>query len=118
MGRRSKYPEAFRQRAAQLVLDSRRSVREVADESGVHHETLRNGVAGDCRQRADGPAALSADERMELARLWCKVAELGLERDLEEGRSLLRSGDGPVSRGLVCMLITAEKTSYGVRRLC
>ena len=29
MGRRSKYPEEFRQRAAQLVLDSRRSVREM-----------------------------------------------------------------------------------------
>ena len=56
MGRRSKYPEEFRQRAAQLVLDSRHSVREVAGELGVNHETLRNWVAAERRQRADGPA--------------------------------------------------------------
>ncbi|SNS09979.1 Transposase [Geodermatophilus pulveris] len=59
MGRRSKYPEEFRQRAAQLVLDSRRSVRDVAGELGVNHETLRNWVAAERRQRAEGPAALS-----------------------------------------------------------
>ncbi len=82
MGRRSKYPEDFRQRAAQLVLDSHRSVREVAGELGVNHETLRNWVAAERRLRADGPAALSADERMELARLRRKVAELELEREI------------------------------------
>ena len=63
MGRRSRYPEECRQRAAQLVLDSRRSVREVAAELRVNHETLRNWVAAERRQRAEGPAALSADER-------------------------------------------------------
>jgi transposase len=62
VGRRSKYPEEFRQRAAQLVLDSRRSVRDVAGELGINHEALRNWVAVERRQRADGPAALSADE--------------------------------------------------------
>ena len=81
MGRRSKYPEESRQRAAQLVLDSRRSIRE-AGELGINHETLRNWVAAERRQRADGPAALSADERMELARLRRKVAELELEREI------------------------------------
>ena len=45
MGRRSKCPEVFRQRAAQLVLDGRRSVREVAGAVGTNHETLRNWVA-------------------------------------------------------------------------
>src|SRR3712207_8948459 len=75
-------PGDFRQRAAQLVLDSRRSVREVAGELGVNHETLRNWVAAERRQRADGPAALGADERLELARLRRKVAELELEREI------------------------------------
>src|SRR3712207_7914201 len=75
-------PGDFRQRAAQLVLDSRRSVREVAGELGINHETLRNWIAAERRQRADGPAALSADERMELARLRRKVAELELEREI------------------------------------
>jgi transposase len=82
LGRRSKYPEEFRQRAAKLVLDSRRSVRNVAGEVGVSHETLRNWVAAERRQRGDGPAALSADERLELARLRRKVAELELEREI------------------------------------
>ncbi len=82
MGRRSKYPEEFRQRAAQLVLDSRRSVRDVAGELGVNHETLRNWVAAERRARAAGPAALGADERLELARLRRKVAELELEREI------------------------------------
>jgi transposase len=51
VGRRSKYPEEFRQRAAQLVLDSRRSIRDVAAELGVNHETLRNWVAAERRKR-------------------------------------------------------------------
>ncbi len=84
MGRRSEHPEEFRQRAAQLVLDSRRSVRDVASELGVDHETLRNWVAAERRQRADGPAALSADERLGLAQLRRKVAELELEREMLE----------------------------------
>jgi transposase len=82
VGRRSKHPEEFRQRAAQLVLDSRRPVREVAAELGVNHETLRNWVAAERRQRAEGSAALGADERLELARLRRKVAELELEREI------------------------------------
>src|SRR4051812_12508259 len=80
-GRRSKYPKEFRQRAAQLVLDSRRSVREVAGELGINRKTLRNWVAAERRQGAGGPAVLSADERSELARARRKVAELELERE-------------------------------------
>ncbi len=82
MGRRSKYPEEFRQRAAQLVLDSRRSVRDVAGELGVNHETLRNWVGALKRERAAPGGPVSSDERAELAelaRLRCRVAELELE---------------------------------------
>ena len=64
------------------MLDSRRSVRNVAAELGINHEKLRNWVAAERRQRAEGPAALSADERLELARLRRKVAELKLEREI------------------------------------
>ena len=53
-------PEEFRQRAAQLVLDSRRSVRDVGGERGIHHETLRSWVAAERRQRADGTARTRA----------------------------------------------------------
>ena len=39
-------------------------------------------MAAERRQRADGPTALGADERLELARLRRKVAELELEREI------------------------------------
>ena len=77
-----KYPEEARRCAPQLVVDSRRSVRDVAGELGIDHETLRNGVAAERQQRSAGPAALGADERLELARLRRKIAELELEREI------------------------------------
>lgn len=44
MGRKSLYPEEFRLRAAGMVVNSRRSIRDVADEVGVNHETLRHWI--------------------------------------------------------------------------
>jgi transposase-like protein len=66
VGRRSKYPEEFRQRAAPLVLDSRCSVRDVAGKLGLDHETLRNWGAAERQQGADGSTALTVDELFEL----------------------------------------------------
>jgi transposase len=43
---------------------------------------LRNWVNAAKRERVGGPAALTGDERMELARLRRKVAELELEREI------------------------------------
>lgn len=82
MGRVSQYPPEFREQAAALVVDGGRRIREVARELGVNHETLRNWVAKARKDRALGPAALSSEERMELARLRRKVAELELEREI------------------------------------
>ncbi|GAA0910699.1 transposase [Pseudonocardia zijingensis] len=82
MGRRSKYPEEFRRNAAQLALDGGRSIRDVARELGVNHETLRNWVEALRRERRDGPAAVSGEERAELARLRRRVAELELEKEV------------------------------------
>ena len=74
MGRRSKYPEEVRRNAAKLALDGGRSLREVARELGVNHETLRNWVEALRRERRDGPAAVGGEERAELARLRRRVA--------------------------------------------
>jgi transposase len=82
MGRRSKYPEEFRRNAAKLALDGGRSIRDVARELGVNHETLRNWVESLRRERRDGPAAVSGEERAELARLRRRVAELELEKEV------------------------------------
>lgn len=82
MGRVSKYPPEFRDQAVALVLDGNRGVRDVARELGVNHETLRNWVTKARRDRAAGPAALNSDERLELARLRRKVAELEVEKEI------------------------------------
>jgi transposase len=82
MGRRSQYPEEFRQRAARLVLDSHRSIRDVAAELGINHETLRNWVNAAKRDHVGGSASLTGDERMELARVRRKGAEHALEREI------------------------------------
>ncbi|WP_432574113.1 transposase [Kineococcus sp. SYSU DK005] len=90
MGRTSTYPIEFRQQAAALVLDGERTLRDVARELGVNHETLRNQVARERKNRAAGPSALSTDERLESpargrcpqARLRRKVAELELEKEI------------------------------------
>jgi len=82
MGRVSKYPLEFRQQAAALVVDGGRGVRDVARELGINHETLRNWVTAARKDRSAGPHALSSDERLELARLRRKVAELELEKEI------------------------------------
>ena len=84
MPRPSKYPEQFRRDAVDLVRSSGRSLREVGQELGVNHETLRNLV--NAAKDADGargrPEEISANEREELRRLRRKVAELELEKDI------------------------------------
>ena len=82
MGRVSKYPPEFRDQAVALVLDDNRGVRDVARELGINHETLRNWVTKARRDRAAGTAALKSDERLELARLRRKVAELEVEKEI------------------------------------
>ena len=86
--RPSKYPEEFRRDAVALVRSSPgRTLREIARELGVNHESLRRWV-NDAKQadedaRVDrGRDELSADERDELRRLRRKVAELELEKDI------------------------------------
>jgi transposase len=87
--RPSKYHEEFRRDAVELVLSSpQRTLRDVARELGVNHETLRNWVNAERARRS--PAAgrgrseepVSADEREELRRLRKKVAELELEKEI------------------------------------
>jgi transposase len=83
--RPSKYPEQFRRDAVELVRSSGRSLREVGQELGVNHETLRNWVNAakqvEVGQRDDAEQ-ISAGEREELRRLRKKVAELELEKEI------------------------------------
>jgi transposase len=77
-----------------LVLSSPlRTVREVAQELGVNHNTLYGWVVAERKKAAPAPAGrrgrpasggdeLSADEREELKRLRKQVAELQLEKEI------------------------------------
>jgi transposase len=62
MARPSKYPEEFRKQAAVLVPNSGRSVRDIARELDVNHDTLRSWVDRARKERAD-QEDLNADER-------------------------------------------------------
>jgi transposase len=44
MSRPRKYPDELIQRGARLAVESGRPVRHVADDLGIHHETLRRRV--------------------------------------------------------------------------
>jgi len=83
--RPSKYPEQFRRDAVELVASSGRSLREVGQQLGVNHETLRNWVNAAKQVEAgqrDDAEQISAGEREELRRLRKKVAELELEKEI------------------------------------
>jgi transposase len=67
-----------------LVRSSGRSLREVGQELGVNHETLRNWVnaakTAEAAQR--GSSGQVAADEAEMRRLRKKVAELELEKDI------------------------------------
>lgn len=83
MGQRyRKFDEDFRQGAVRLVLETGKPIAQVARELGVHEGTLGSWVAKE-RSRRDGTgAALSLDERAELAVLRKENAELRMQRDV------------------------------------
>lgn len=110
MGRTSTSPIEFRQQAASLVLDGGRSVRDIAREVGINHETLRNWVTRARKDRTTGPAVLGDDERLEHARLRRRVAELELEKDIpKKSRGLLRTRDGSLNRQQVLVFIESTQ---------
>src|SRR5882672_3094645 len=69
MSRPRKYPDELRERAVRLVFESKRPIAHVAQDLGVHKESLRNWVReaeADSGRRRD---QLSSEEREERRRL-------------------------------------------------
>lgn len=69
MSRPRKYPDELRERAVRLVFESKRPIAHVAQDLGIHKESLRNWVRqaeADSGRRRD---LLSSEEREELKRL-------------------------------------------------
>ena len=81
MATRRHFTQEYKDQAVNLVLDSGRSVADVARSIGVHEMTLGKWVkkARDAGQVSS--AELSTDEREELDRLRTENAQLKMERD-------------------------------------
>jgi transposase len=79
-GKRSFEPE-FREGAVRLVLESGKSIAQVARDLGINETTLGNWVAK-AREHVSSDAPLSESERAELARLRDEIVELRMQRDV------------------------------------
>jgi len=78
--KRKSYTPKFRAEAARLVIDTGRTIAEVAREIGVGEALLGRWVAIERAKMEDPPEALDADERAELTRLRREVADLRIDR--------------------------------------
>ena len=79
--KRKSYTPSFRREAARLVIDTQRTIAEVARELGVGEQLLGRWVAVERARMDDPPPALDVDERAELERLRREVAELRMDRE-------------------------------------
>lgn len=78
---RKSYTPKYRQDAARLVIDTGRTIAEVAREIGVGEQLLGRWVAIERSGMEDPSAALDVDERAELDRLRRENSELRMDRE-------------------------------------
>jgi transposase len=76
-----KFSPEFREQVVHAVIDSSRTVADVAREFNVGPETLRNWVNAYRRAHPDAVPVISEPERIELERLRKEVRELRQERE-------------------------------------
>lgn len=79
--KRKSYTPAYRREAARLVIDTGRTIAEVADEVGIGRQLLGRWVAAERARHDSPPPAVDADERAELDRLRVENAELRMDRE-------------------------------------
>ncbi len=79
--KRKSYTPKYRQDAAHLVIDTGRTIVEVAREIGVGEQLLGRWVAIERSRMDDPPEAVDVNERAELERLRREVAELRMDRE-------------------------------------
>ena len=77
-----KFDEDFKAGAVRLVFETGKPIAQVARELGVNEGTLGNWVVKARRDRDGGTAALTENERAELARLRRENSELRMQRDV------------------------------------
>ncbi|WP_433269412.1 IS3 family transposase [Actinosynnema sp. CS-041913] len=115
------YPPEFRAEAVALYRSRPGvTIKSVAQDLGVNHETLRNWIRLDVAQRTGSPAAAPAppsgspeDENAALRR---RIRELEEERDiLRKAARYFAGGDALVNR---FGFVSDHQRQYGVKRLC
>jgi transposase len=79
--RRRKYSPEFKDEAARMVVESSRSIAEVAREIQVNETTLGNWVAKYRAEHAEDEPPLSMSERARLRELEREVRELRMKRE-------------------------------------
>src|SRR3954452_6811315 len=86
MSRPRKYPEELLERGVRLALESGRPIAHVADDLGIHRETLRKRV----RQAEAGlrPALPTSEEREEIKRLRQENFELRRANEILKSASV------------------------------
>jgi transposase len=93
MPRPKKYPDELRERAVRLVFDSQRPIVQVANDLGVHKESLRLWVRqaeADAGERND---RLTTVERDELATLRGEVKHLRKTNEILKAASVFFAGE-------------------------
>jgi transposase len=88
MPRPRKYPQELIERGVRLALESGRPVRHVADDLGIHHETLRRHVR---QAEADGglrPDLPTTEEREEIKKLRKENFELRRANEILKAASV------------------------------
>jgi transposase len=88
MPRGQKYPQELLDRGVRLVFESGRPIRHVADDLGIHPETLRRRVRqaeADSGQRGD---LLSSEEREEIRKLRKENYELRRANEILKSASV------------------------------
>ncbi len=88
MPRPRKYPQELIERGVRLALESERPIAHVADDLGIHRETLRKRVRqaeADSGKRAD---LLSTQEREEVGTLRREVKELRRANEILKAASV------------------------------
>ena len=97
MARPKKYSTELRERAVRMCLESERPIKHVADDLGIHPESLRGWVrqAETDSAGTDGsPARLTTDERDRLKALERE------NRELKKANQILRDASGLFAKEL------------------
>jgi transposase len=78
---RRRFDPDFKEGAVRIVVETGKSIAQVARELGISAGTLANWVALERHRQAQGNG-VSEDERAELVRLRAECARLRMERDV------------------------------------